>query len=75
MPHLDIIDSIEEKRGIILRMVRAYTKDEDNTGPLSMVVDDALSDIADHVNEEREEWERTLTLIQDEDRDYEDYVI
>ncbi len=75
MPHLDIIDSIEEKRGAILRLVRVFAGDDENTGPLSHVVNDALSDIAEHIDDERREWEAALSMITDADSDYEDWLI
>lgn len=42
---------------------------------VGQLAESQLSELALVIDDERKDWERTLALVMDEDRDFEDYVI
>lgn len=69
MPSLDVIDVLNETKAAI---VKAAGGEETLVGQLA---ESQLSELALVIDDERKDWERTLALVMDEDRDFEDYVI
>jgi hypothetical protein len=59
---------LADARGEILKVVGAETL----TGQFVSML---LKDVEEYMDDERRSWERTLSLVMDEDRDFEDYVI
>lgn len=68
MPSHDVLEMLDDARSTIMRAA----------GSDSLVAHTAqhwLDELESLIEEERRVWESTLTLVMDEDRDYEDYVI
>jgi len=68
LPSHDALEMLADARGEILKVVGAETL----TGQFVSML---LKDVEEYMDEERRSWERTLSLVMDEDRDFEDYVI
>lgn len=68
MPSHDALELVAQARDTIVRAAGADTL-------VAQTAEYWLNDLAALIEDERREWESTLTLVMDEDRDYEDYVI
>ena len=68
MPSHDVLDLLKDANDTIIRAAGADTL-------VAQTTEYWLNEVAKLIEEERRDWEATLTLIMDEDRDYEDHVI
>lgn len=67
VPSLDVVDSLIEKRDALLKLVGGDTL-------AAPVMVEMFADLIEHVQDERRQWELTLTLFTDEELDYEDWL-
>jgi hypothetical protein len=68
LPSHDVLDLLKDANDTIIRAAGADTL-------VAQTTEHWLNEVAKLIEEERREWEATLTLVMDEDRDHEDYVI
>lgn len=68
MPSHDALEMLEQAKDTIIRAAGADTL-------VAQTAEYWLTDVAKLIDDERRAWESTLTLVMDEDRDYEDYLI